>query len=286
MEVNYLSFGNITLRVESTEKLLETEVCRDFFCREKPYDFVLNCSFAKKTIEPPNRLASAETESKLVFLNGENLAVYYKAAKPGEFFAVREYDGKSEKINITFTEKARGRLWTRLVLNTAGIEELAPKKGGVIFHSSFIEKEKTAVLFTGKCGIGKSTQALLWNKYRNTPIINGDKTLIYFENGEIFASGLPFSGSSKISENRSMPLGMIVNLGKSKKNVITALSPHEAFLCLMKSSYVPPYCNDEISKILAEIAQKASFCSLLCTPDERAVKTLELFMKGRENFEL
>ena len=47
-----------------------------------------------------------------------------------------------------------------------------------VLHSSYIVYHDQAILFTAPSGVGKSTQASLWQKYRNIKIINGDRTLI------------------------------------------------------------------------------------------------------------
>lgn len=282
MEVKYLSFGNITIRLALEEKLLETEKYTDFFCKEKAYDFSFVYKFSDESILPPKDVHLCENNGTVICSDGINIEVYYKSAIEGEYFAVRRYRKGSGKFLVTLTEKARGKFWMRLVLNTLGIENLAFQKNGIVFHSSFIETDGKAILFTGPCGIGKSTQANLWNENRKAEIINGDKTLIFLKDEKVFASGLPFSGSSGISENRCMELSSIVKLSKGKENTVRILSPSEAFFCLMKSVYFSVECGKIESDIPAKIAEKVSFFSLCCTPDERAVAALESFMKGRE----
>lgn len=283
MEVKYLSFGNLCLKLQLPERLLETEAYEPFFCEEKAADFEICYSFSKEPILLPDSEKKLERGNRIFCLDGERCSVYYKAAVPGEYYAVRRYCSGEKGANITLSEKAKGRLWARLALNTLGVEELAAQKNAVVFHSSFVEVQKKALLFTGPCGIGKSTQARLWSGYRLAPIINGDKTLLYLENEKVFASGLPFSGSSGISKNKSMELGTIVQLGKGKENRAFPLSKKQAFLCLLKSSYIPPFFSESVSATLAEIAEKSKVCSLLCTPDENAVKVLESYIEGECN---
>lgn len=282
MEVKYLSFGNLCLKLELPEPMLETEGYMPFFCDEKPSDFEICYSFCKERIFLPQLVSVTERGNRVFCFDGKTHLVYYKAAAPGEFYAVRECCDGEKKIKITLTSEAKGKLWARLVLNTLGIEELAARKSGVVFHSSFIERNKRAVLFTGPCGAGKSTQAEIWKRYCGVQIINGDKTLIYLENGKIFASGLPFSGSSGISKNLGMELVAIVHLEKSKENRIELFSPRDAFLCLLKSSYVPLNYGGSVSSTLAKIAERTLVCSLFCTPDERAAEVLDNYLKGRE----
>ncbi|MGN1194473.1 MAG: hypothetical protein ACI4SB_03225 [Acutalibacteraceae bacterium] len=215
--------------------------------------------------------------------NKNSCRYFYKNRVGSGFFAVREQLDCSCQIDVLLDASIRDRLWTRIILNTIGIEELAIKKGGIVFHSSFIEKDGRAVLFTGPCSIGKSTQANLWNENRGTPIINGDKTYIYIDNKTVFASGLPFSGSSGICKNEVMPLDFIVKLEKAVKNEVKLLSPKEAFLAVMDSCYVPFGLGVRASEIAALIAQESKICFLSCLPDVTAVETLEKFIEKEKS---
>ena len=48
----------------------------------------------------------------------------------------------------------------------------------LLFHSSIIKFWNQGIMFLGPSGIGKTTQAELWKKYRDALIINGDVVLV------------------------------------------------------------------------------------------------------------
>lgn len=50
----------------------------------------------------------------------------------------------------------------------------AVKNNMIQLHSSLISYQGNGILFLGPSGIGKTTQAELWSKYRDALIINGD----------------------------------------------------------------------------------------------------------------
>ncbi|MGN1444155.1 MAG: hypothetical protein ACI4XE_09940 [Acutalibacteraceae bacterium] len=254
-----------------------------FFCEGKVPDFVYNFSFCDRLPEPKKENICFHSPEYAVEKSESGWRIFYKNRAESGFFAVREeFDGSSE-INVFLDASIRNKLWTRIVLNTVGIEEIAGKKGGMVFHSSFIEKDGRAVLFTGPCSIGKSTQAKLWNVHRKTPIINGDKTYIYPENGTVYASGLPFSGSSGICKNEVMPLDFIVKLEKADKNQVEMLSSKQAFFTVLDSCYIPFGYGLPFSQTAAFIVQKCKICRLSCLPDVSAVETLENFIEKEQN---
>lgn len=51
-------------------------------------------------------------------------------------------------------------------------------KDAMVLHCSVLKVKSGVILFSGPSGIGKSTQAGLWTKYRKARVINGDRTLL------------------------------------------------------------------------------------------------------------
>ena len=49
-------------------------------------------------------------------------------------------------------------------------------KDAMVLHCSVLKVKSGVILFSGPSGIGKSTQAGLWTKYRKARVINGDRT--------------------------------------------------------------------------------------------------------------
>lgn len=168
-------------------------------------------------------------------------------------------------------------LWSSIPL----AQLLLPKKA-VLIHSSFIDIGGSAVLFSAPSGTGKSTQAELWRVHRNAEVINGDKAGIYIENGEAFASGVPFCGTSGICKNRTLPLKAIVLLSQSKENKVKRLNGFEALQGVINNIYLDllaPLEKQMCIDFAIELLEKIPVYSLECTPDERAVEELEKALK-------
>lgn len=69
------------------------------------------------------------------------------------------------------------------------------------FHSSLIDYQGHGLMFLGPSGIGKTTQAELWNQYRDALIINGDIVFVQETEEAFLGWGTPWHGSSPYCEN-------------------------------------------------------------------------------------
>lgn len=103
----------------------------------------------------------------------------------------------------------------------------AVQKHMIQIHSSLVEYKGKGIMFLGPSGIGKTTQAELWNKYLDALIINGDMVFVEDKGNEFIGWGTPWCGSSPYCENRSVPvLGLIV-LKQGNENSIRKLDGFE-----------------------------------------------------------
>ena len=101
--------------------------------------------------------------------------------------------------------------------------------GGIVLHSSCVEKDGQCYLFSAKSGTGKSTHTHLWLKeLPNTRIINDDKPLLTIKDGKVFACGTPFSGKTDENINETVPVRAIIFLHRSKENEIERIKPSQA----------------------------------------------------------
>lgn len=165
----------------------------------------------------------------------------------------------------------------RFMWSSISLAQLLLPQNAFFIHSSFISVNGKAILFSAPCGTGKSTQAALWEKYRNAEVINGDKAGILVENG-VYACGVPFCGTSGICHNKTLPLGAIVLLSQSKTNSIRRLSGAEALHGIMQNIYLDFIAPDEqlrCADLIIELLSDIPVYHLGCTPDEEAVITLE-----------
>ncbi len=171
-----------------------------------------------------------------------------------------------------------GGVGVNQVLTAIGAEHLIAQNGGFIFHCSYIAVNGKAILFTAPSGTGKSTQADLWNRHRGAPIYNGDRSVIRWENGQAYACGIPFAGSSQICENMTLPLGAIVYLRQAPQTTIRRLRGAESFRSLWEGCSVNVWDRadvDKVSETVMKVLSAVPIFELACTPDESAIAALE-----------
>lgn len=144
---------------------------------------------------------------------------------------------------------------------------------GLIMHSSFVEHEGSAVIFTASSGVGKSTHADLWKNYFDDQIINGDRAAIRFINNGIYAYGLPWSGSSPYIVNKKLPLAAIIVLEQASENSIIKLNALESIEYCATHCYYPTWdtkltsmCMDTLDEVL----KRTPVYLLKCKPELEA----------------
>ena len=146
----------------------------------------------------------------------------------------------------------------------------------MIFHASYIGYEGNGILFTAPSQTGKSTQARLWQQHMGAEILNGDKAGIHLGEKPM-ACGVPFSGTSGICHNVSMPLKAIVVLSQAPENTVRRMKPIEAIRALCPNLFVDQAISEEwqlAMVLLMDLVEQVPVYSLACTPDERAVAAL------------
>lgn len=123
---------------------------------------------------------------------------------------------------------------------------------GFCLHASAIAIDHQAILFSGPCGSGKSTQAGLWQQYFGTDrtlIINDDKPAIRLSDNMFYAFGTPWSGKSNLNQNIKVPIQAIVFIRQHHENRIKKLNNKEAVKLLIYQS-IRPKDSEGMGKLL------------------------------------
>ncbi len=144
----------------------------------------------------------------------------------------------------------------------------------LLFHAAVVDYNGHGVMFVGPSGVGKTTQAQLWNKFLSADIINGDKAFVRKSDNGFDACGLPWKGSSEYCLNKNVHLDAIVIMKQSTENRITKLdiSVTEKLLPHVFLPYWDTGCLKEALRIFDELVLDVPVWFLECLPDEDAVK--------------
>ncbi len=114
------------------------------------------------------------------------------------------------------------------------------RHNGMMLHSSCVEKDGFAYLFSARSGTGKSTHTHLWLKnLEGTRIINDDKPALVYDNGKWHACGTPFSGKTDENIDVKIPVRAITFLYRSEKNTVKRIPPFQAVSLLLEQTIKP-----------------------------------------------
>ena len=257
-----------------------TKPFSDYICQGLNPDYTATFEFTSELPVHEENIVMTTDDYVVTQKNGLSYIHYYDSSK-AKFYACRITNDKDNCCNVLIDKDYEGKIWTRLVFTFIGIEEILAKNNSALFHSSYLDMGGEALLFTGPCGMGKSTQANLWAKHRGLKIVNGDKSLLYFKDGKARVGGLPYSGSSTFCENIDMPIKAIVKLSQAPYNKVEKLDSINAFFGIYNGCYPIAYSKEIMNmqmNFAERFAQKVFVCHLACLPDESAVKCLEEFL--------
>ena len=274
----YLKIADIYVRIEIPFEIKIYNESINFICDKHKEDIFIKFIGIDKNLN---------IEGK--FINTEIINIYQVKDK----FIHEFYSAPGEKpygwlipINESYYEVRYVKGFERYItysvniIQAINLEQLLNKKLAFILHSSFIKWKNKGILFTAPSGTGKSTQADLWDKYKDVEIINGDKAGVRNIDGKWMAYGLPFAGSSAIFKNKKAEISHIIVLRQGKENKLTRLSPREAFIKIYSETTLHTWdkeFQENIVNMITDLVQNVPIYQYECLPDKSAVD----FLKGQ-----
>ena len=164
------------------------------------------------------------------------------------------------------------------ILNYIGFENLLLQHCGLLLHASLIEYDHQGIAFTGPSGVGKSTQADIWQRCFGAKILNGDRTALrHTENGWV-AYGSPYAGTSGIYCNENTPISALVVLKQGKENKLQRLSGMQAFYHIWPELSVRRQDGDfvaEATELCTQLLRDIPVYLLECLPETTAATVLK-----------
>lgn len=220
-------------------------------------------------------------------VNGERLLLYHWSYLPDGYgiWLDRISRGRSDVCSFDPAMLTQIPMTADWFFGVSGLHKALLMKGRPVLHASYIEWKGSGILFTAPSGTGKSTQAKLWNRYENTPILNGDRVLLAKKNGIWHAYGFPNCGSSEVCENRTLPVRAIVVLQQGPENRILPMTAAQKLRSIAAGVVNYNWDSEDIHatvELAGNLATQIPVVKLVCRADREAVEVLKMYLEGEE----
>lgn len=271
----YLRIGGIRFHFESDHELTAEESLASFFCIDK------NVSDVHIRVIHD---ASGQCIPAGTYLGDDLLLDYYR--HDGRLLCLTK-GGQGKYLSCcasdsTFRElvcwlafpPGHSSVTLGMILRMIPMRQLLLQRGILFFHASQVALGGTGILFTAPSQTGKTTQAKLWQRYRDARIICNDRTLTDGVN----TYGYPVDGSEPVLSGESCALGAVVVLEQAPENRVRRLRAREAMPRLMPQMVMDvwnPDARAAAAELLLELMARVPVYLLSCTPDEGAVACQE-----------
>ena len=237
------------------------------------YTISFSCS-----IQRPDKSAIANREDIVIYSSQEfEWRLIGAKGRKGFYALYRENGVNCAKIQLS-EKKIQDIHFDTVFTSLFALERHMIKRDSLILHCAYTVYKGKAILFSAPSGIGKSTQAELWKRYRGSRIVNGDRALLRKIDGVWSACGWPVCGSSDICEAEDTPLYTIVMLRQGETNHIERLSPIQAFTQLYAQTTINqwnPAFVQRAMELIEDLIGQVPVYQLTCNMTEDAVKCLE-----------
>ena len=279
MYTKAFSFSGITLVFRSEKPIRDSGSFPSFITCDE-YGSVITVKSAD--IPAPFGTKVFEDSHHALYKDG-NASYYYSSYAESDlsqsvFYAVLITENGERTLLVDYES-----WWDSMIFDALHFSSILLEEGAVLLHASCIDVGGEAIVFTAPKQVGKSTQAALWEKYEKARIINGDRIALRFIDDRLFACGTPYCGSSKVSEDATLPLKAVVCLEQGRENEISPLGGMDAFLRLFSGiscDHEDRAVTEKLTSLVTDIVESVEVLRFPCTPDESAVKKLKAYLNA------
>lgn len=288
MKISVYKIGKVNIEIQMPEEMLMPENMDKFLVKdslEEPIAMRYYLEFTDDIIGLGNEMYSKKVPGKEAVRN--NIRVFQTAEGECRFMSLIGADipyavtlqGADKITKVWFWKEYERLLSHDTVFDSAlSLEKLMIASEALILHSAYINYHGKAVLFSAPSETGKSTQANLWEKYRGTYTVNGDRSLLIREPDGWYAYGWPICGSSGICRNEIYPVQAIVMLKQAKENKAFPLKGIQALREVMGQITINGWDADFQMKAMdgiERLLEEVPVYRLECDISEHAVECLE-----------
>lgn len=278
MQERFYRLAGLRFRVHCEAFAQEQGILSGFLDVEGPPDVDCTITVVDQLSEPEGELCFQDPANR-VFQSSDGVIRYKGAVAQSLDGAYIRILRKGNRTDVQLKRKAipYGITGKVIVSCLEAIHHLTAA-GGFLLHASWIRVGEKAVLFTGPSGVGKSTQAALWEQHRGAELINGDRAAVFPTADGVQVRGIPYCGSSGVMKNAIMPLAAVVCLSQAETTAITPLKGARAFQRLWQECCINIWNGEDIeaaTQSVSDVVSRVPIFHLTCTPDLSAVLALE-----------
>ena len=174
MNTERFTFGGVTLEVRGQDAWTVSKASARFHAEDgAETNHVISVEYSPTPPPVPDLAVKNGLVSR--WREGEALHTLRVYGAAQFSYAVRTQG----QTRLIFGEGYRSTMYSQAILESADMFDILAGYGQLVLHSSYVLTQSgAAVLFSGPSGIGKSTQAALWQQYAGADVINGDRTLL------------------------------------------------------------------------------------------------------------
>ena len=153
-----------------------------------------------------------------------------------------------------------------------------PAFDAFVMHSSAVAADGKAYAFAAASGVGKSTHTRFWRQVLGgrLTVINGDKPIYRFRDGQLLACGTPRCGKENWQTNTSAPLAALCLLERAEENAVLPADPGKVLGEIVRHFHLPPGGQTDLVKTMELIDRMTALVPvfrLRCRNDVSAAET-------------
>ena len=148
-----------------------------------------------------------------------------------------------------------------------------------LLHAAVVALDGEAYAFCAPSGVGKSTQAFLWERVfaPRATILNGDKPILRYHDGILYAYGTPWCGKEGRQRNMCAPLKAICFLERAAGRADALYpAPQEQLPAMLLRQVLRPEDSrhaDRLFALMDRMLSDVPCFTLICSAGEAAVTT-------------
>lgn len=270
--------GDFVFRLICPQEIAPPENFMRFACEGKTAAYTYAIETADTFPRPHGERIAAHPDLTVYRRGGLEMRYIGVKGASGSYAYYEELDDSHARVLLSPYMFDACRTVDPVWLAMLAMERRMIERDALTLHCAYMRYGDEAILFSAPSGTGKTTQATLWEQYRGSRVINGDKSLLQRIGCRWTARGWPVCGSSGVCHNEDTPIRAIVMLSQGKTDTIRRLSQFQAFTQIYSQITINSWNREaqqrSMDLIEALVAQVPVY-HLSCTISEDAVKCLE-----------